>query len=654
MPAPNYQVHILWFIELAVIKRDASSTALSTAVVDVSPIHINPESSLQQALSKLASAHKHYGLVYKTRALVGIFDYSNVGQASRQQANFNQAIVSAWMTPLEALINDVPPATLGSLVKVPQGDVPVRYQPIINSLTGHWLGFATADGFLTRSTPDLGLSQPGCPHHEPLTLELTQPSCNNLSLAIKGAQMGIWTWNLQQGTVFISEESQKLLALQPNEFDGQYDTLFTHIHPHDHEQVHQTLQQAIHHGQRYAVEFRVCPPQGGERWLSSRGKPFADPNQAPCLTGVILDISDQKQAAAELKLQTQRERLVAEIAQRIRNVLDLETILKQTVTSVRDFIDADRVIIIRSTPTMNGEVIEEACAADYPTMLGWQLRDPWFVGEKFLQHYQEGRGLAVEDIYAHALSQEQLMFLEYFHIKAEIVVPLMQEKILWGLLIAHQCRTTRLWKTADVRLLQSLATQVGIAIQQANMHSQLTLANEQLRRIAYLDGLTQVANRRRFEQHIQTEWRRMGREQKPLSLILCDIDYFKPYNDHYGHQAGDNCLRLVARTLSRAVKRPGDLVARYGGEEFVVVLPNTDLKGAETVAEDIRFLVRSRRIDHKQSKVDKIITLSLGVAVCIPNADNSYNELLKRADDALYKAKNNGRDQVQLAANDPL
>ncbi|NJL46868.1 MAG: GGDEF domain-containing protein [Leptolyngbyaceae cyanobacterium SM2_5_2] len=170
-----------------------------------------------------------------------------------------------------------------------------------------------------------------------------------------------------------------------------------------------------------------------------------------------------------------------------------------------------------------------------------------------------------------------------------------------------------------------------------------------MRRMAYLDGLTQVANRRRFEQHLDTEWRRMARQKMPLSVILADIDYFKGFNDLYGHQAGDNCLRLVARTLSRAVKRPGDLVARYGGEEFAVILPNTDLKGAETVAEDIRCLVRDRRITHRSSATDTIVTMSLGVASCIPSADSTAANLLKRADTALYKAKNSGRDQVRLA-----
>jgi diguanylate cyclase (GGDEF)-like protein/PAS domain S-box-containing protein len=631
-----------------VTQRDAISTALTIAVVDVSPVHISPEVSLQQALTTLVSAQKFYALVYQAHTLLGVFDYSHVSLASSRRVNFHQAVVRAWMTPISALVVD-PRVSPESLVKRFEIQSPASYQPVINQ-TGYWLGLLAADGLLVAATPGQRAERDVCGFCEPRALKATDETAEaNLALALKAAHVGTWSWNLQQGTITISEELEKLLGLHPGAFDGQYNTLFTHIHPQDHDKLHQTLQNAIHNGRRYAIEFRVLLPEGEERWLASRGKTFTVSYQEPYLTGVILDISDQKQAESELKLQTQRERLVAKIAQRIRNVLDLETILKQTVISVRDFIEADRVIIIRSSETMNGEVIEEARSADYPSMLGWQLRDPWFMDDQFMRHYQEGLGLAVEDIYAHDLSAEQLLFMEYFQVKAEIVVPLLQENTLWGLLIAHQCSGARVWHTADVRLLRSLATQVGIAIHQAKMHARLTLANEQLKRIAYLDGLTQVANRRRFEEHLQTEWRRMVREQKPLSLILCDIDYFKTYNDCYGHQAGDNCLRLVARTLTRAAKRPGDLVARYGGEEFVVVLPNTNLKGAETVAEDIRFFVRSRRIDHKMSATDKIVTLSLGVASCVPTPEESPSHLVKLADDALYQAKNHGRDQVRVA-----
>ena len=136
--------------------------------------------------------------------------------------------------------------------------------------------------------------------------------------------MGTWIWNLQQGTISISEELERLLGLPPGSFQGNYDDLFIHVHPHDHGKVHQTLQDAIHQGQRYHVEFRVLQANGEERWLSCRGRTFTDTQYDPCLTGVLVDISDQKQAELALRVQTQRERLVADIAQRIRNELDLE------------------------------------------------------------------------------------------------------------------------------------------------------------------------------------------------------------------------------------------------------------------------------------------------------------------------------------------
>nr|WP_278003252.1 diguanylate cyclase [Nodosilinea sp. TSF1-S3] len=517
----------------------------------------------------------------------------------------------------------------------------------------HWLGLLAPDGFYTLPVPaDTAAPAPPGLTACHYSVALFQQQQERLALALKGAQMGTWDWDLAQGTIVISEEQERLMGLASGEFDGSYDTLFTHLHQDDQATVHQAIQQAIRLRQRYAVEFRILSSDGQLRWLSARGQLFDDGQQTPRLAGVTLDISEQKRVEAEIKHQSQRERLVAEIAQRIRRLLDLDSILEQTVASVREFIEADRVIVIQCGADMSGQVIQESCASAYPPMLGWTMRDPWSVGEKFLAHYRAGRGLAVENVYTQNLSAPQLGFLEYFQIQAEIVVPLLQDETLWGLLIAHQCRSPRDWRMADVRLLQNLATQVGIAIQQAKMHREITLANQRLRRMAYLDGLTQVANRRRLEQYLDQEWRRMSRENGSVALIMADIDYFKGFNDRYGHQAGDDCLRRVARTLSRAAKRPGDLVARYGGEEFVIVLPNTDIKGAETVAEDIRLLVRAHRIPHQDSAVAKVVTMSLGVASALPASGGSVASLIKQADAALYKAKHEGRDQVRLA--DPL
>ena len=190
-----------------------------------------------------------------------------------------------------------------------------------------------------------------------------------------------------------------------------------------------------------------------------------------------------------------------------------------------------------------------------------------------------------------------------------------------------------------------LRQRVRRLIQQARLYQQLETANHELQRLAAFDGLTQVANRRRFDEYLQQEWQRMLREQLSLSLILCDIDCFKLYNDTYGHQAGDDCLRQVAAVIQGSAKRSMDLPARYGGEEFAVILPNTDQDGAVQVAHDIQIGVRQLGILHESSKVCSTVTVSLGISSTIPSLITSPELLINAADKALYQAKAEGRDR---------
>ncbi|WP_413165249.1 diguanylate cyclase domain-containing protein [Capilliphycus salinus ALCB114379] len=176
--------------------------------------------------------------------------------------------------------------------------------------------------------------------------------------------------------------------------------------------------------------------------------------------------------------------------------------------------------------------------------------------------------------------------------------------------------------------------------------SELKLANQELQRLAVTDSLTKLANRRQFDEYLVHEWLRMMREQQFLSLILCDVDFFKNYNDKYGHPAGDNCLRAVANAIRQQVKRPGDLAARYGGEEFVIILPNTQAEGAVNVAEGIRQQIKSLNLPHSQSKIADCITVSSGVASVVPHPNYSPSDLIAAADIALYEAKQQGRDCV--------
>ena len=184
-------------------------------------------------------------------------------------------------------------------------------------------------------------------------------------------------------------------------------------------------------------------------------------------------------------------------------------------------------------------------------------------------------------------------------------------------------------------------------------NSQLQSANSELYRLANSDGLTQVANRRCFNEYLEKEWQELGEKAAELSLILCDIDFFKKYNDTYGHQAGDACLQRVAKTIVEAVNYSAGealakpLVARYGGEEFAIVLPHTKSETAIYIAEQIRVWVKNLAVEHLQSEVG-CVTLSLGVASTFPRSTIAQKDLIAAADRALYQAKDQGRDRVIL------
>lgn len=175
----------------------------------------------------------------------------------------------------------------------------------------------------------------------------------------------------------------------------------------------------------------------------------------------------------------------------------------------------------------------------------------------------------------------------------------------------------------------------------------LQKANDELLRLAALDDLTQIANRRRFDDRLTQEWRRAQRDKTSLAVIICDIDHFKKYNDAYGHLRGDDALYTVAQSIQTTLKRPMDLVARYGGEEFAVILPATNTEGAARVADQIKTAVEELRITHKSSQISGYITLSYGIAAMVPTAGDSWKRLIEAADQALYRAKAKGRNRIE-------
>jgi len=188
------------------------------------------------------------------------------------------------------------------------------------------------------------------------------------------------------------------------------------------------------------------------------------------------------------------------------------------------------------------------------------------------------------------------------------------------------------------RLIQMRTSLVALA-------SELDTANQELQRLSASDALTGIANRRYFDEHITREWRRARRNASSVALMMCDVDHFKLFNDTYGHQAGDECLRRVAGAIATSLERGSDLAARYGGEEFVVVLCETTIGGALIVAEKIRHAVHALNIPHAGSSLGRV-TLSIGLAATVPELDDTSDNLIALADQALYDAKHNGRDRV--------
>lgn len=409
------------------------------------------------------------------------------------------------------------------------------------------------------------------------------------------------------------------------------------------------------------------------------------------------DITERKHFETAFYQQAQKERVVNKIAQRIRQSLHLEDILNITVREVRNFLSSDRVVIYYFHDDSWGEVLVESVENPGFSLLGMEIQDPCF-NKLSAEVYQEGKISQIGDVEKDIITPCHRQMLIDLQVKANLVVPILVSKSeetltteiedigsvknldisssasslfsspsasnlfssfnssphisgdqshdLWGLLIAHQCTSSRQWQASEIQLLQQLATQLAIAIQQSQLYTKLENLNQELSGMAWSDGLTQIANRRRFDQYLQTEWQRLAREQAPLTLILCDIDHFKLYNDYYGHLSGDLCLQQVARVIKQVTKRPADLAARYGGEELAVILPNTSLKGGIKVAHEIQRAIAKLAIPHIRSTVHAFITLSIGIATQVPQRGQPPEQIINQADQFLYEAKRTGRNRL--------
>lgn len=241
-------------------------------------------------------------------------------------------------------------------------------------------------------------------------------------------------------------------------------------------------------------------------------------------------------------------------------------------------------------------------------------------------------------------------------IQSLLCVGLKADNKLFGFIGCDCVKNARNWTNTDLIRIKLIGEIITRALSNAlykkrieQIQQQLLKANKELELQANIDSLTSIANRRRFDQALQYEIKRAVRAQQPLSLIICDIDYFKLFNDNYGHQHGDDVLKQVALTLDEVCKRQGDLAARYGGEEFAIILPCIDAEHCKQFSELIQSKIKSLAIPHQFSKISSQLTLSIGGFSCIPTLETKPEQLIKTADKALYKAKSSGRNNIQMS-----
>lgn len=400
-------------------------------------------------------------------------------------------------------------------------------------------------------------------------------------------------------TIYVSAAVETLYGYSAEAFLTNANLWFSCIHPEDEPLLMADIE-ALMEGAKIDREYRIFRADGEQRWVQGQARLVHDDNGKPVrIDGTTTDISDRKLAELALKDHQATQQLILD-----------------AIPDLMMRIDCDGYIL---NLISGGEI----------TLYG-----------PIASHQRQ----SIYQSFPRDLADQRMHFVQLAldtgtHQRYEYVIEINSE------LRYEESRVVPINATEVLVIVRDITDRKHAEATQADLNQKLKLVNAELNRLATVDGLTEIANRRSFDQALDLEWQRARRQQKFLSLILCDIDYFKPYNDNYGHLAGDDCLRQVAQVLNAVVQRPGDLAARYGGEEFVLLLPDTTIDGAIEIIERIQAAIAQCHLAHAYSKVSDMISLSFGVVCHRPLLkEHSPRELVHRTDLALYQAKNQGRN----------
>ena len=427
------------------------------------------------------------------------------------------------------------------------------------------------------------------------------------------------------------------------------------IHPDDLAKCTLAYESALKRCQGFQIEYRLRRFDNTYRTiLNTAVRRCNSKGEFAGFVCSCLDVTQQKKTEHKMLQQAQSDRLLTEITQNIHSSLEFDVILQTAADEVNQFLLADRISISKIVGDRKLSLLSQSTLTRLPLSCDLSLTRqlPNKVLADNFEQISQGEIIAQDNTRVTEIINDDSSIIYDDSLELNdttyslISVPIIHQEKLWGLLCVEQYVFPRSWKRVEIKLLQRVAIELSIAIKQSQLYRELERVNQDLAELATVDSLTKVANRRKFDKYLEVEWKRCIRENNFLSLILCDIDYFKLYNDTYGHQAGDRCLSQVARAIAKVVKRPADLVARYGGEEFAVILPNTNHLGAKYIAKQIRLQVEALKIPHINSDVDLYLTMSLGVAACIPDGSLDFSTLIEAADKGLYRAKELGRNRV--------
>ena len=381
--------------------------------------------------------------------------------------------------------------------------------------------------------------------------------------------------------------------------------------------------------------------------------------------GSYVDIADDAMHARQLEINTGLERMVR-LNQELTSMLVIAVLEQNTLrTASYDTVNANLEATIKAVGGLTRQqslseeisalsedhlklhIVEEAALqlmrqerwADAHSML---FADSYVMAKKI---YEINSETAVGALTGELARKDE--FFDQLRLAAQVMRIAALLLLLWvGAMFSRRLRA----ELAEQARLRAEITASNLVLEDKVQRrtAELELANRQLEALSATDGLTGLANRRKFDLEWESEWQRATRKAEPLAIAMLDVDQFKAFNDHYGHHMGDVCLKIVAQTLASVVQRSGDLVARYGGEEFVVILPGLSGAQAHAAMERIRLAIQGLDLPHAKATVAGVVTISIGVASTVPQPGASATNLVQAADAALYQAKHQGRNQVVL------